>query len=110
MAPADDTSSRARKLDLIEKQKQRLLAQQVDLQMGLLMIGIKQQIYSHPEVPSKQHARKAIRQFVQALLLPSAPASALEETLSGKQSQNWFAAADQQVVLRAVRLYQTVQD
>ncbi|MCI1986187.1 MAG: MerR family DNA-binding transcriptional regulator [Lactobacillus sp.] len=109
MQPAVDADARQLKLALIEKQKQRLLAQQVDLQMGLLMITIKAQIYSHPDMPSKVHARKAIRQFVQARLRPQAPPVALTATLAGNREAAWFMAGDVAVIDRAVRLYQTVQ-
>lgn len=109
MQPAADADTRKLKLNLIETQKQRLLAQQVDLQMGLLMIAIKEQIYSHPEIVSKQHARTAIQQFVQERLLPAAPATACALTLAGKANPAWFATLDQAVIDRAVRLYQTVQ-
>lgn len=109
MQPVADTKARLDKLALIEKQKQRLLAQQVDVQMGLLMIAIKAQIYQYPDVSSKVHARRLIRQFVQDHLLPDASANALNITLDDGPYQQWVAADDQALMARVVRLYQTVR-
>lgn len=110
MAPVTDDTARNRKLDLIEKQKQRLLAQAVDLQMGLLMIAIKERIYRQPEIESRQHARTVIRKFVDGKIRSSAPDSALELTLADSGEVDWFAAEDWPVISRVVRLYGTVRD
>lgn len=110
MAPVTDDVARDRKLGLIEKQKQRLLAQAVDLQMGLLMIAIKERIYQQPEIDSRQHARTVIRQFVNEKIMPVVPANALELTLDGSGEADWFLAEDWRIILRVVRLYKTVRD
>jgi|GEM_PF-5783390 len=110
MAPVTNVNTRSRKLSLIEKQKNRLLVQAVNIQMGLLMIAIKQQIYQNPEVPSKQHARQVIRDYVEKKLLSTAPENALEMTLANDENNDWFATADRPLISRAIRLYMTVQD
>lgn len=110
MAPATDETARNRKLDLIEKQKQRLLAQTVDLQMGLLMIAIKECIYRQPAIDSRQHARQVIRDFVDEKILASVPDNALKLTLAGSGEADWFTVEDWPVILRVVRLYGTVRD
>lgn len=87
---------------------QRLLAQAVDLQMGLLMIAIKERIYQQPEIDSRQHAQTVIRQFVDEKITPLAPDNALELTLDGSGEADWFLAEDWRIILRVVRLYKTV--